>query len=153
MSAQHPSDQMDLVKAEVPNTAFAGSADEKSHGHGTIDVTNVSALSDDGSEDVSEEDLKNLRRISGKIPWSAFTIAFVELCERFSYYGTTIVCQCTRFVPFTAKSNKLQSPTLFNKISLRVPRPAPALLVNLVLWAWVSELRPVLPLLTSSGPT
>jgi len=84
---------MDLVKAEVPNAAFAGAADEKAHGHGTIDVTDVYAHSDDGSEDISEEDLKTLRRISGKIPWSAFTIAFVELCERFSYYGTTIVCE------------------------------------------------------------
>lgn len=33
-----------------------------------------------------------LRRISAPIPWPVYTIAFVELCERFSYYGTTIVC-------------------------------------------------------------
>lgn len=92
MSNLIPSDQMDLVKAEVPNTTTAGAVDEKALGHGNIDVTNVSALSDDGSEDVTEEDLQTLRRVSGKIPWSAFSIAFVELCERFSYYGTTIVC-------------------------------------------------------------
>lgn len=40
----------------------------------------------------TEEDLRTLLRVSGKIPWTTYTIAFVELCERFSYYGTTIVC-------------------------------------------------------------
>jgi len=39
----------------------------------------------------TEEELRTLRRVSGQIPWSAYTIAFVELCERFSYYGTTAV--------------------------------------------------------------
>ncbi|KAK0660709.1 Peptide transporter PTR2 [Lasiodiplodia hormozganensis] len=39
----------------------------------------------------TEEDLRTLLRVSGKIPWTTYTIAFVELCERFSYYGTTIV--------------------------------------------------------------
>ena len=41
----------------------------------------------------TEEELRTLRRVSGQIPWSAYTIAFVELCERFSYYGTTAVCK------------------------------------------------------------
>jgi POT family proton-dependent oligopeptide transporter len=39
----------------------------------------------------TEEDMRTLRRVSGPIPWTAYTIAFVELCERFSYYGTTAV--------------------------------------------------------------
>jgi POT family proton-dependent oligopeptide transporter len=39
----------------------------------------------------TEEELHTLRRIPDKIPWSIYTIAFVELCERFSYYGTTAV--------------------------------------------------------------
>ena len=42
----------------------------------------------------NEEDLRTLRRVAGKIPWTTFTVAFVELCERFSYYGTTAVCMC-----------------------------------------------------------
>jgi POT family proton-dependent oligopeptide transporter len=37
------------------------------------------------------EDLKTLRRVPAKIPLTLFSIAFIELCERFSYYGTTIV--------------------------------------------------------------
>lgn len=39
----------------------------------------------------SEEDLATLRRVPAKLPWIAFTVAFVELCERFAYYGTTAV--------------------------------------------------------------
>jgi POT family proton-dependent oligopeptide transporter len=46
--------------------------------------------SDDGSS-ITDDDLVSLRRVSGQIKWVAFTIAFVELCERFSYYGTTVV--------------------------------------------------------------
>ncbi|KAH7395394.1 POT family-domain-containing protein [Phaeosphaeria sp. MPI-PUGE-AT-0046c] len=42
-------------------------------------------------EEPTEEDLLTLRRVSGKIPWTAFTIAFVELCERFGYYGCQVL--------------------------------------------------------------
>lgn len=53
---------------------------------------------DDGDDSINKaapttDELANLRRVSGKIPWAAYTIAFVELCERFSYYGTTAVCK------------------------------------------------------------
>lgn len=39
----------------------------------------------------SDEDMRTLRRVSGPIKWSMWTIAFVELCERFSYYGTSVL--------------------------------------------------------------
>ncbi|KAA8895246.1 MFS peptide transporter [Sphaerosporella brunnea] len=39
----------------------------------------------------TEEELTTLRRVSGPVPWTAYTIGLVELCERFSYYGTTAV--------------------------------------------------------------
>ncbi|OAQ85528.1 oligopeptide transporter [Purpureocillium lilacinum] len=35
------------------------------------------------------EELATLRRVPNKIPIKLFTIGFVELCERFSFYGTT----------------------------------------------------------------
>lgn len=54
----------------------------------------------------SEDDYKNLRRISGKIPWTVYTVTFVEFCERFSYYGTTVV-----FVNFIQQSRPYGSPT------------------------------------------
>jgi POT family proton-dependent oligopeptide transporter len=44
-------------------------------------------------EEPTPEDLLTLRRVSGKIPWIAFTIAFVELCERFGYYGCQVLCE------------------------------------------------------------
>jgi hypothetical protein len=34
-----------------------------------------------------------LRRVSAPIPWSVYAIAFVELCERFSYYGVQVLCR------------------------------------------------------------
>jgi proton-dependent oligopeptide transporter, POT family len=46
---------------------------------------------DEGEELPSEEDLRTLRRVSDKIPYKAYTVAFVELAERMSYYGTTAV--------------------------------------------------------------
>lgn len=54
------------------------------------DLDNGSTTTDD--EKPTEEDFRTLYRVSGKIPWTTYTIAFVELCERFSYYGTTVVC-------------------------------------------------------------
>jgi POT family proton-dependent oligopeptide transporter len=54
--------------------------------------------SDDYDEDIegefpTEEEFHSLRRVADRIPWSIYTIAFIELCERFSYYGTTVVCK------------------------------------------------------------
>lgn len=48
--------------------------------------------------------MHTLRRVSGQVPWTAYTIAFVELCERFSYYGTTAVCMFALF--YHAASDK-----------------------------------------------
>jgi hypothetical protein len=42
-----------------------------------------------------------LKRISAPIPWSVYTVAFVELCERFSYYGTQVVCMFTPPINFS----------------------------------------------------
>lgn len=50
-----------------------------------------SVIADDSAP--TAEDLVTLRRVPTKIPKKLFTIAFVELCERFSYYGTTVVCK------------------------------------------------------------
>ena len=45
-----------------------------------------------GEEYPTKEELDTLRRVKGPINWIIYTIAFVELCERFAYYGTTAVC-------------------------------------------------------------
>jgi POT family proton-dependent oligopeptide transporter len=44
-----------------------------------------------GYERPTGEEMRTLRRVSGPILWTVYTIAFIELCERFSYYGTTAV--------------------------------------------------------------
>ena len=65
---------------------------------GTKDVTTSSASFaqheqyDDGLETPTEEEMQTLRRVVGHVPWVAYTVAFAEFCERFSYYGTTAVC-------------------------------------------------------------
>ncbi|XDG04955.1 hypothetical protein ABKA04_004570 [Annulohypoxylon sp. FPYF3050] len=64
-----------------------------------LDVVNSGSGSDvdghlrgpNGEEYPTEEELKTLRRVKGPITWIIYTIAFIELCERFAYYGTTAV--------------------------------------------------------------
>lgn len=82
-----------LAKAGVEDAALADTKHEHRLGRGSIDANAMSSEDSLTSYDVTEEDLRTLRRVSGKIPWPAFTVAFVELCERFSYYGTTVVCE------------------------------------------------------------
>ncbi|OJD32771.1 oligopeptide transporter [Diplodia corticola] len=48
----------------------------------------------------TDEELRTLHRVSEKIPLKAYTIAFVELVERLSYYATTQV-----FVNFIQQDN------------------------------------------------
>ena len=42
------------------------------------------------------EELLTLRPVRGKIEWIIYTIAIVEMVERFSYYGTTTICKSSR---------------------------------------------------------
>ena len=38
-------------------------------------------------DEPTEEELASLRKVSDHLPWPAFIVAMVELCERFTYYG------------------------------------------------------------------
>ncbi|KAI6777624.1 peptide transporter-like protein [Emericellopsis cladophorae] len=87
--------------------ARAGLADAEHHGvypnaaRGSMDVKDkkethdhdVVSTSDDDDYPgkPTEEEMRTLPRVSGKIMWSMWTIAFVELCERFSYYGSSVL--------------------------------------------------------------
>ena len=53
----------------------------------------ASTIDDDELERPTEAEEQSLRRVSGKVPWVAYSIAFVEMCERFSFFGTTAVCE------------------------------------------------------------
>jgi hypothetical protein len=63
----------------------------------------------------TQDELKGenaLRRVSAPIPWAVYTIAFVELCERFSYYGTQVVCRYPHCLGLHCiKAHNYQSPT------------------------------------------
>lgn len=83
--------------------AQAGLADPEHHGinpnpaRGSMDVRKASIAQENIARQQTREnfptdlELKTLRRVSGKIKWSMYTIAFIELCERFSYYGSSVL--------------------------------------------------------------
>ncbi|KAL7284165.1 hypothetical protein ACG7TL_001447 [Trametes sanguinea] len=75
--AEATRDEVELKKKIV-------SSDTTSHEHELDGIH-------DGLEFPTEEERLTLRRVSDDIPWSAYLIAFTELCERFSYYGSTVV--------------------------------------------------------------
>jgi POT family proton-dependent oligopeptide transporter len=61
-----------------------------SEGKATLQESYLSD-SDGGDDFPTAEELVTLRRVPAKIPWRIYTIAFVELVERMSYYGTLAV--------------------------------------------------------------
>ncbi|KAJ6784948.1 hypothetical protein PWT90_10738 [Aphanocladium album] len=80
---------------------------EITKGGSVVDVVpgDVRSLDSSTDEDVPElgpfptqEEWDTLPRVPGRIPWTAWTVAFVEFVERFSYYGTSAV-----FVNFIQK--------------------------------------------------
>ncbi|KXN81955.1 putative peptide transporter ptr2 [Leucoagaricus sp. SymC.cos] len=62
----------------------------------------------DGLEFPTEEERRTLRRVADSIPWAAYMIAFVELAERFSFYGSSVVFTGTEQNPL--KTNFIQQP-------------------------------------------
>lgn len=98
------SDQIEVVEI-AKSRALSHDLGEKHPAGVTVDEASIKPASvshnksislTDGSlqkEYPNEEDLRRLRRVPGKISWITYTVAFVELCERFSYYGTTAVCE------------------------------------------------------------
>jgi POT family proton-dependent oligopeptide transporter len=89
MSAPIADDLYAMAQARQPSFAIA--TDEKNANFG--DSKEMSTSSNAGEVDdelePTMEEMKTLRRVSGKIPWQSYTITLVEFCERFSYYGTT----------------------------------------------------------------
>ncbi|KAL8925573.1 MAG: hypothetical protein Q9208_003465 [Pyrenodesmia sp. 3 TL-2023] len=96
-------DLAEVSKADAPQLqdvpAAPGAINEKRERHLSTPGDDSSGTSgrkesvdaDDGKEYPTAEEVETLRRVCGTVPWAAYTIAVVELCERFSYYGTTAV--------------------------------------------------------------
>lgn len=104
-------DLAEVAKANVPQVidvpAAPGLVNEKNEkalaiaDDEPVYASDGSLRGPDGEEYPTAEEVAKLRRVCGTVPWSAYTIAFVELCERFSFYGTTVVCK-SRAKPHTS---------------------------------------------------
>lgn len=98
MSGARGIEAAEIAKSHEPDAPTP--LGEKELGLREVDVDSASTSTDESKP--TEEDLRTLFRVSGKIPWTTYTIAFVELCERFSYYGTTVICMPSRSIAFLA---------------------------------------------------
>jgi hypothetical protein len=90
--------------------------------------------------------MQTLRRVAGPMNWITFSVAFVELCERFSYYGTTAVCTRANRKDCPLRfADIAQSSTSSNSPCPRALPPVPSLVAptSLAPWIWASRLRPV----------
>ncbi|KAH9879275.1 hypothetical protein J1614_002714 [Plenodomus biglobosus] len=70
-------------------------ADEKPHDIATSSSPSIQHEEDDGIGGIrpTAEELKTLRKVGEPLPKSAFLVAIVELCERFTYYGASGIFQ------------------------------------------------------------
>jgi len=98
MSTGLSQETAEIAKAHVPSATIQGTEKELLAGRGSIDVSKshhppgyVSSSEEEYDDKPTEEELRTLRRVSGDMNWSVFTIAFAELCERFSYYGSSVL--------------------------------------------------------------
>ncbi|BEI86742.1 hypothetical protein CcaverHIS002_0700880 [Cutaneotrichosporon cavernicola] len=55
--------------------------------HGTLDPSDPHY----GDEFPTQDEIAHLHRVPDKIPWATYLVAYIELAERFSYYGCTVV--------------------------------------------------------------
>ena len=100
MAGAAQQNQVDLAMSHEPKMATPmyeidekKALDRRSTSHSFAGAPPVEFEADLEGEEPTEEELVTLRRVSGKIPWTAYTIAFVELCERFGYYGCQVLCK------------------------------------------------------------
>ncbi|RYP58228.1 hypothetical protein DL769_009052 [Monosporascus sp. CRB-8-3] len=95
----HAPDTAAIAKSGVPDTIIEGTVKESGVGRASFDAEKLHGVTEttgsvedlDHPDKPTEEEMQTLRRVSGQIPWAAFTLAFVELAERFSYYGSAVL--------------------------------------------------------------
>lgn len=84
--------KLDLAKSSSLNTVeekeMGIAAPTPAYEAGMTDGTAMRVSSIEGDEP-TEEEIHTLRHVSDSLPWSAFLVAAVELCERFAWYGLT----------------------------------------------------------------
>lgn len=106
---------------------------------GVTELSQQAEVSIRGPEEPTDNDLVTLRRVADKIPWKVYSVAFVELCERFSFYGTTVVCKL-RFFSWWSTCLQKKSQTSFNTLFPKDRTQELAeLMANPVRWTWDSR--------------
>lgn len=99
----------------------------------------------DDKEYPTPEEVETLRRVAGAVPWASYTIAFIELCERFSYYGTTVVCKL-QFIPVAQPQKTDMERQSSTSSSIHYPKGPPlahqAPMDSPAHWISASEPRP-----------
>jgi POT family proton-dependent oligopeptide transporter len=82
-----------------------------SEGKAGVQDTYVSDSASENDPLPTDEELLTLRRVPAKIPWRIYTIAFVELVERMSYYGTVAVYSNFIAKPRTTRTGAALDPS------------------------------------------
>lgn len=118
---------VEVAKADIP---YAAQPDDNITTSESNYLSHEKATSSDGTSDVlvgpngeqypTEEELKTLKRTYGHVPWLIYTIAFVELCERFAYYGTTAVCKSLHLFHFPTGVLRKLSPVSCNIVKRKL---------------------------------
>ncbi|KAF1840410.1 di/tri peptide transporter 2 [Cucurbitaria berberidis CBS 394.84] len=96
--AQAEADQKPHLYGASLNDANVGAHVDLEKPHGALE-TRASPSLDIGEEDglggvrPTAEELRTLRKVGEPLPKSAFLVAIVELCERFTYYGASGIFQ------------------------------------------------------------
>ncbi len=97
-SARSHSDTPQFDKRSIPDVA--GGSRLSGAGIETTNAKSTDIMEEDESgqrftsdivsfegDEPTKEELATLRKVADHMPWSAFIVALVELCERFTYYG------------------------------------------------------------------
>ncbi|CAO1622437.1 unnamed protein product [Jaminaea pallidilutea] len=105
MSATAAQDHFDLALGEAAADAHRSDAKDQLHPLGHVEHGQHVEQTEDEYGNVlpTEEEQQTLRRVPESIPWTAWTVAFCELAERFSYYGSVQVFQ--NFIQFPRPGN------------------------------------------------
>lgn len=91
---KHQLEVQEHIVATPTNVVADKKATQTSHFYSQGDEDEDGHIGQEGDEWPTEEDLHTLRRVPDTISLSAYSVAIIELCERFSYYGTQVLCMC-----------------------------------------------------------
>lgn len=114
-----PAEEKDVID-EKRGLDLKGSAQASDSDEAADDIL----VGPNGEQYPTKEELQTLRRTHGHVPMILYSIAFVELCERFAYYGTTQVCECFKHLlsPKNVRADPWQSTTISIGPCLQAPK-------------------------------